>query len=60
LPSSLEEALNLAEGSQFVKSIIGDETWKSFKFSLDEIIDLYNSTDDKCAFEDTMYMNYYG
>jgi glutamine synthetase len=60
LPSSLEEALNIAENSQFVKSIIGEEAWKNFKFSLDEIIDLYNSAEDKCAFEDTMYMNYYG
>ncbi len=60
LPSSLEEALNIAENSQFVKSIIGEEAWKNFKFSLDEIIDLYNSAEDKCAFEDAMYMNYYG
>lgn len=60
LPSSFEEALNIAENSEFIKSIIGEETWKNLKFSLDEIIDLYNSTNDKNTFEDTMYMKYYG
>ena len=60
LPSSFEEALTITDNSDFVKSIIGEETWKSIKFSLDEIVDLYNSSENKVIFEDNMYMKYYG
>lgn len=60
LPSSFEEALELTNKSQFVKDVIGEDTWKSLKFSLDEIVDLYNSAPDKLKFEHQMYMKYYG
>lgn len=60
LPSSFEEALNIADSSEFVKNIIGEDTWKQLKFNLDEIIDLFNSADDKKIFENTTYMKYYG
>lgn len=60
LPSTLEEAICIADNSDFVKSVIDIHTWKELKFNLDEIINLYNSAENKKAFEDITYIKYYG
>lgn len=60
LPSSLEEALQITDKSDFVKNVIGDKTWECLKSSLDEIVEQYNSASDKSAFENDAYMKYYG
>lgn len=60
LPSSFEKAIEVTDNSSFVKEVIGVETWKLLKCSLDEIIDRYNSSTDKVSFEYDTYMKYYG
>ena len=60
LPSSFEEALSIANDSEFVHNVVGSKAMQSLQDSLGEIVREYNLTDDKSAFNYNTYLKYYG
>ncbi len=57
LPSSLEEAVELAKSSDFVKNNLSAEIYDAVFNNLNYTLTKYNLADDKIKFEDEFYFN---
>ncbi len=58
LPSSLEEAYNLAEKSDFIKSVLSEKTRNGLLGNISGICSEYNKASDKKAFDESRYFKF--
>lgn len=55
LPNSLQNAVNSAKKSEFIKSYISEEIYNKLLKHYDDVIERYNLSDNKKKFEDDYY-----
>ena len=58
LPSSLEEAYNLAEKSDFIKSVLSERTRNGLLGNISGICSEYDKASDKKAFDESRYFKF--
>ena len=58
LPSSLEEAYNLAEKSNFIKSVLSEKTRNGLLGNISGICSEYDKASDKKAFDESRYFKF--
>ena len=58
LPSSLEEAYNLAEKSDFIKSVLSEKTRNGLLGNISGICSEYDKASDKKAFDESRYFKF--
>ena len=58
LPSSLEEAYNLAEKSDFIKSVLSEKTRNGLLENISGICSEYDKASDKKAFDESRYFKF--
>lgn len=58
LPSSLEEAYNLAEKSDFIKSVLSEKTRNGLLGNISAICSEYDKASDKKAFDESRYFKF--